>query len=268
MSESQVVQLDIIEQCAWVRICRPETLNALDQEVLLALREVFLELQERCNGEKGYQECRSVVLCSEGDKSFVAGADIKMMESANRSKLQAFIALGQGVMNEIEKTPLPVIAMIQGFAIGGGLELALACDIIVASTKAKMGQAEVSLGLIPGFGGTQRLAARCGIGTAKRLVMTGETIYAKEAYRLGIVDYLAEPNELTNTTVDLCKTLSRQGPLAVAAAKKTIDAFVKDQKGKGLSTEIDAFVEVFDTRDAKKGLTAFLNKKSVEFEGN
>ena len=267
MSASDSVSLTIADGIARVHINKPERLNALDQEILMALKSLFVDLTQRCTSESGYGDCRCVVVSGEGEKAFVAGADIKLMLSAGKSELQSFIALGQSVMREIENVPLPVLAMVQGFAIGGGLELALACDLIVASERAKLGLAEINLGLIPGFGGTQRLTARCGRGLTKRLVFTGETIVAEEAHRLGIVDWLVPADQLEAKTLEIAAELCAKGPLALAAAKQTIDGFCNLQLIDGLSNEVEQFQRVFDTEDAKEGLRAFVEKRKASFSG-
>ncbi len=267
MSISDCISLTFSDGIARVEINRPKSLNALDLDILMSLRSAFIELGQLCRGDSAYQKCRSVIVSGAGEKAFVAGADIKLMMKASKSELQSFVALGQSVMREIENTPLPVIAMVDGFAIGGGLELALACDLIVASENAKLGLAEINLGLIPGFGGTQRLTGRCGVGVAKRIVFTGETVSAAEAYRLGIIDWLVAPEEIEETTLQLARSLGEKGPLALAAAKQTIDGFFGLQLIDGLSNEVSQFQKVFDTADAKEGLTAFVEKRKAEFKG-
>ena len=156
---------------------------------------------------------------------------------------------------------------MHGFAIGGGLELALAADLIVASTAAKIGQAEVNLGLIPGFGGTQRLAARIGSGGAKRLVLTGETISAEEGFRLGIIDYLAATEHFESELARVLKTLTEKSPLAVAAGKRAIERFFAQEKLAGLTGEVEEFLQLFESADAKEGISAFVDKRTAQFPG-
>ena len=226
MSDSTVVQLDVQDKIATIRICRASSLNALNVEVLRALRARLEELHTATEGEKAFKEVRVLLLCSEGEKAFVAGADIKHMQQASRAEREEFVALGQGVMNAVELLPLPVIAVVQGFALGGGMELALSADIIVASSSASFGQPEVNLGLIPGFGGTQRLVARCGAGHARRMILTGESISAEEAYRIGLVDYLAGPEELAARAQRVAETLVEIGYPGVRGDERVRDEIV------------------------------------------
>ena len=261
------VTLEIVDRVATITVQREASRNALSGEVLTALSEALKALQPLIEGTSAYAECRAVVLRGAGEKAFVAGADIREMQQAGREELARFIWLGQRVMRELEQLPLPVVAAVHGFAIGGGLELALAADLIVASTAAKLGQAEVNLGLIPGFGGTQRLAARVGAGTAKRLVLTGETISAEEAFRLGVVDYLV-PNERFQEEVNrVLKMLTEKSPLAVAAGKRAVERFFAQDKLAGLTVEVEEFLRLFESGDAREGLSAFLEKRTAKFPG-
>lgn len=255
------------DSIAWIKITRPEALNALNVDVLTGLLRVFSELSAECASQR-YSKCRAAVICSEGDKAFVAGADIKLMQLADASQIAEFAELGQSVMRAIEACPLAVIAMVQGFAIGGGLELALACDLICASEQAKLGQAEVNLGLIPGFGGTQRLVERCGSGVAKRLVFTAENISAEEALRLGIVDYVVPHGQLLEKTKAIAALIASKSPVAVASAKRAIQSFHAEQKRLGLQAEVNEFVSGFATGDAREGLAAFVEKRKAVFPGN
>lgn len=261
------VTLEIADRIATITVQREASRNALSAEVLAALSEAVRSLQPLTEGSSAYSECRAVVLRGAGEKAFVAGADIREMQQASRAELAGFIALGQRVMREIESLPLPVVAAVHGFAIGGGLELALAADLIVASTAAKLGQAEVNLGLIPGFGGTQRLAARVGSGAAKRLVLTGETISADEAFRIGVVDYLAPPERFQEEVARVLKTLTEKSPLAIAAGKRAVEHFFAQQKLAGLTAEVEEFLRLFESGDAREGLSAFLEKRTAQFPG-
>ncbi len=263
----EAVSLEIRDHLAWVTINREEQRNALDFDVLQGLCDAFLRLQQFCEGEQAYKEVRCVVLGGAGDKAFVAGADIKVMQQSDRVRLHRFIRLGQRLMREIERTPLPVIAVVQGFALGGGLELALACDFIIAGTSAKLGQPEVNLGLIPGFGGTQRLCARAGVATAKRLVMTGQMVTAEEAKALGVIDWCVPPEELANKTAEVVRLLLTKAPLALAAAKRAIENFYMQTKLAGLEQEVEEFLGIFSTQDAGVGISAFLEKGTPEFTG-
>lgn len=262
MTSGNVVLCQQENGVATITINRPESLNALNEEVLRSLSAQLDEL-----AAKSFASLRAVVLRGAGEKAFVAGADIKLMQQASVSELRSFIALGQSVMRQIEMSKVPVVAAVDGFAIGGGLELALACDIIVASTKAKLGQAEVNLGLIPGFGGTQRLALRAGLGSARRLILTGETIAAEEAFRLGVVDYLVEPEKFDATLAEVVATLCSKSPFALAAAKRATEELFASPKRGGLTAEVEEFVQLFHYEDTKEGLLAFLEKRKPQFRG-
>jgi enoyl-CoA hydratase len=268
MTTSNDVSLAVENGTAIVQINRESTLNALDLEVLTALLRTTEELNDYCRGDKAYSDCRCVLLQGAGEKAFVAGADIKLMQKANPAQLRSFAELGQQVMHAFETLPLPVIAVIQGFALGGGMELALACDLILAGENAKFGQPEVNLGLLPGFGGTQRLSARCGAGTAKRLIFTAETISAAEALRVGLADYLVPNSELKKKAAELAQTISGKGPLAIAAAKRAIYGFYNCPLEDGLKKELEEFIAVFSSRDSVEGLAAFVEKRKAEFNGN
>ena len=170
-------------------------------------------------------------------------------------------------MRELENLSLPVVSILDGYAIGGGLELALASDIIIASESATLGQAEVNLGLIPGFGGTQRLALRAGLGRAKRLIFTGETISASDAYELGVVDYVFPDAKLEEESQKIISGLVNSSPMAIAAAKRAIEKGVDNRKTAGLTREVDEFLEVFNFEDCKEGLGAFVEKRKANFPG-
>jgi enoyl-CoA hydratase len=178
-----------------------------------------------------------------------------------------YVELGQRTMRQIETFELPVIAAVNGFALGGGLELALSCDLIFASDTAKVGQPEVNLGVIPGFGGTQRLIARCGVGTAKRLCYTGDIINSDEALRLGIVDKVFTKDTLLEEVFKICSTISTKAPLAVQAAKRVINQSVEQQMLSGLRREVDEFLTVFNSKDRSEGMQAFLQKRPAKFNG-
>ncbi|RIL05799.1 MAG: crotonase, partial [Proteobacteria bacterium] len=200
--EQDTVKVDLSGAVAEVTINRPQSLNALNADVLGGL---ILHLDKLLLN----QELRAVIITGAGEKAFVAGADIHTMAQLGPRPIADYVELGQRAMRRIESFPRPVIAAVNGYALGGGLELAIACDIIIASKAAKLGQPEVNLGIIPGFGGTQRLLQRCGIGAAKRLVLSGEIIGADEAYNLGIVDQLCEPGDLLDKARALAQTISK-----------------------------------------------------------
>lgn len=267
MSNNAAVSLVVENKVATVTIERAEALNALNEEVLKGLLSTMQGLRQRCTAAGGYQELRAVVLRGSGEKAFVAGADIKAMHRASAAQRAEFIELGQRAMRAVEETPLPVVAVVQGFALGGGLELVLAADIVVSSTRAKFGQPEVNLGLIPGFGGTQRLPLRIGTGRARRLIFTGETIAAAEAHAIGLVDYLAEAEKLEETVQSVLSTLIAKSPLAIAAAKRSIAALHADNLDRGLASEVAEFLQAIASDDADEGLTAFSEKRPPVFPG-
>lgn len=270
MTEVSPVKFTTNAQVGEIQINREHALNAINREVLESLSSIFegVERSFKHRHTSGlYANTRVLILRGVGDKAFVAGADIKFMQHSSPTELRRFIELGEYVMRQAELLPVPIIAAVDGFAIGGGMELALACDLIVATERAKFGQAEVNLGIIPGFGGTQRLIRRTGVGTAKRLIFTGENVGGEEAHRLGIADYFVPRSELDSTIKKLTDTLLLRGPLAIAAAKKAIEAGESGGKVYGLEAEKEGFLEVFDTKDAAEGVKAFLERRKAEFRG-
>lgn len=259
------ILVEVKDKVKTITINRPEVLNALNVELLTELRTLFLKLAQEKNL---HEEVRVVVLRGAGGKAFVAGADIKYMQGASRVEREEFAKLGQSTMLSIEHLPVPVIAVVDGFALGGGMELALACDLVAATEKSKFGQPEVNLGLIPGFGGTQRLIYRCGLATTKRLVFTGEHVSASEAFNLGLVDYLLNESELEQKLSEIVQSICSKAPIAVAVAKRAIEFAVKDLKAEGLKHEMREFLTLFLTADTTEGLNAFLEKRKAKFCGN
>ncbi len=245
-----------------ITVNRPDALNALDRETLQALLDASHEIRER-----GLEKTRAVIFRGAGGKAFVAGADIKLMQRAALPELGDFISLGQTVMRRIEELPQVTIAAIDGFAFGGGLELALACDFIVATPKAKLGQAETKLGLIPGFGGTQRLGQRVSIGTLRKLVFLADPVGGEEGARIGLVDYLVPSEGLDAKLLEITQSLLARGPLAIASAKRCIDITHRAGLDLGLQKEIDEFLRLFSHQDTKEGLAAFVEKRAATFQG-
>ncbi len=245
---------------ATLTINRPDKLNALDLEVLAALRGRIEELA-------GDDSVRCAVLTGAGAKAFVAGADIAEMQGLGVDAAKQFAEAGHATMNALEALSVPVIAAVNGFALGGGCEIALACDFIHASSKARFGQPEVKLGVIPGFGGTQRLARRVGIGRARELVYSGAIIRADEALRIGLVNAVHAPDELAERVAEVARTIATMGPFAVAKAKEVL----RDGEGRTLpeanTLEIDAFASCFGTADQSEGMSAFLEKRAATFTG-
>lgn len=240
-------------------IQRPDKLNALSREVLSDLGDAIQALGST-------DGIRAAIITGSG-KAFVAGADIAAMKSMTAAEGREFGALGHGVFDAIENLRFPVIAAVNGFALGGGCELALACDFIYASAKAKFGQPEVGLGIIPGFGGTQRLPRRVGSAVARELIYTGKMIDAQEALRIGLVSAVFEPDELLGAAARVAAQIATQGPLAVAAAKRLIREGADRSLRDANQLEQAAFGDLFETEDQREGMAAFLGKKAPAFKG-
>jgi enoyl-CoA hydratase len=245
---------------AVLTVNRPEALNALDSATLTELRDRLREVAEDA-------DVRVVVLTGAGDKAFVAGADIKYMSGLDVGEAREWGALGQEAGSLLETMPKPTIAAVNGFALGGGCELALACDFRYAARTAKLGQPEVNLGIIPGWGGTQRLARTVGTGTAKELVLTGRMVDADEAQRIGLVNAVFEPAELMTKTLETARALAAKGPLALSAAKRTLNRALAGDHAENLEREADDFGELFASEDAREGMTAFAEKREPTFKG-
>ncbi|AGK96394.1 short-chain-enoyl-CoA hydratase [Clostridium pasteurianum] len=238
---------------ALVTINRPKALNALNSETLTELDYVIDEIEKD-------DEVLAVVLTGAG-KSFVAGADISEMKDKNVIEGRKFGILGNKVFRRLENLEKPVIAALNGFTLGGGNELALSADIRLASTKAKFGQPEVSLGITPGFGGTQRLSRVIGVGAAKELIFTGKIINADEAYRLGLVNKVVEPEALLEEAKTLANTIANNAPIAVKLSKVAINKGLQTDIDTALSFESEVFGATFSTEDQKEGMNTFLNDK-------
>jgi enoyl-CoA hydratase len=208
-----------------------------------------------------------VVLTGAGDRAFGAGADIKYMSGLQVDEAKEWGELGHEVGRLLETIPKPSIAAINGVALGGGCELALACDIRYAASTAKLGQPEVNLGIFPGWGGTQRLARVCGLGIAKELILTGRVVDADEALRIHLVNAVFEPGELMGKTMEAARGLSAKGPLALAAAKAATNNALQGDHAVNLASEAERFGELFSSEDAKEGMTAFVEKREPRFTG-
>ncbi len=252
------IKYDIHDGLATVTVNRPKAMNALNIDVLSELYSVFTEIEAD-------SDVKAVILTGEG-RAFVAGADIAQMKDLNAIEGRKMMILGHSVMNRIESLSKPVIAAINGFALGGGCELAMACDIRVASDKAKFGQPEVGLGIIPGFGGTQRLSRLVGCGMAKYLIMSAEIIGADEAFRIGLVEKLVSADDLISEAEKLAKTIMSKAPIAIATAKSAINnGFDMDMKSAS-QFEIETFTAAFSSEDKVEGMTAFLEKRPAVFK--
>lgn len=251
-----------IEQRGAVCICTisaPKTLNALNSTILGEL-DAFLDTIDT-------QVTRCLIITGEGEKSFVAGADISEMAHLNEEEGFAFGKRGADVFRRIETLPIPAIAAVNGFALGGGCELAMACDIRLCSDNARFGQPEVGLGIIPGFSGTWRLARTVGIGMAKQLIFSGKPIRADEALRIGLVNAVYRQSDLMNEAIALADSIAANAPLAVAAAKECINEEYDLPADEAIRYENELFGECFATADQKNGMKAFLNKEKAVFEG-
>ena len=236
-------------------------MNALDRPTLEELRDRLRELADDA-------EARVVVLTGAGDRAFVAGADIKYMSGLGVEEARAWGALGHEAANLLETMAKPTIAAIDGFALGGGCELALACDLRYATTRAKLGQPEINLGIIPGWGGTQRLARVAGVGVAKDLVLTGRIVSADEAKDMGLVHLVVEPDELVPRTLETANLLASTSPPALAAAKAALNrALGGAEHERALEDEAKDFAGLFGSEDAKEGLAAFAEKREPKFVG-
>jgi len=233
-------------------------MNALDVATLTQLRDELRSLA-------GDDAVRSVVLTGAGDRAFVAGADIKYMSGLGVDEAKGWGALGHEATRLLETMPQPTIAAINGFALGGGCELALACDIRYAGTRAKLGQPEVNLGIIPGWGGTQRLARVCGLGIAKELIFTGRTVGADEALRIGLVNGVHDP--VLEKARETAQLLATKSPVALRAMKALANRALGGDHSANLDAEGDSFGELFASEDAKEGLTAFVEKRDPVFKG-
>ncbi len=243
-----------------ITINRPDKLNALNQTVMGELWKVFDEVNSNA-------AIKTVILTGAGPKSFVAGADISEFVGLNKNQGMALAKKGQDTFFKIENSTKPVLAAVNGFALGGGCELAMACHFRIASTNAKFGQPEVNLGLIPGYGGTQRLTQLIGKGRSIELLIGAGMIDAPTALQYGLVNYVVAPEELLNKAKELLTNIQSKAPLAVAGCIKTANA-VYDEKQDGYHLEITEFGECFESNDMKEGTSAFLEKRKAEFRGN
>lgn len=239
---------------AIIKMNRPSAMNALNKETLEELDKVIDYIQER-------DEIYSVIITGEG-KAFVAGADIAQMKDMGLIEGKNFGKLGNKVFRKIEEMTKPTIAAINGFALGGGCELAMACDLRIASEKAKFGQPEVGLGITPGFGGTQRLARIVGIPKAKEMIYTGKIINSQQAFNIGLVNHVVDSNDLIKEAKSMANSIANNAPIAVRFAKEAINKGIETDIETGISYETEVFGSCFATQDQKEGMQAFIEKRS------
>lgn len=257
--ELENVLVEKREQVAIVTVNRPDKLNALN---IATRRDILTALDKLEHNE----DVRVVVITGAGEKAFIAGADINEFAGMTAFKQRA-VMKGRRAFDAVEDFPKPVIAMINGFCLGGGCELALACDIRVASTKAKFGQPEIKLGIIPGGGGTQRLTRIIGEGKAMELILTGDFISAEEALTLGLLNYVYAPEDLEMRTMELANRIADMSPVALAMAKASVKNASRLNMKEGVDAEVDLFAICFSSEDKEEGVKAFLEKRKPDFKG-
>ncbi len=256
-----IINQEIIDGCGVITINREDALNAINTDVIYAMKKELRLLHK--NNRVG-----SIIITGTGERAFIAGADIKEMEALNSTEAMEFAKRGQDITRFIEEYSKPVIAAINGYALGGGCEIALACHIRIASTKAMFGQPEVKLGIIPGWGGTQRLPRLVGKGYAIEIITTGALINAQKAHRIGLVNYVVEPNQLMEKAIEIGKQINSAGPIAVKYSLDAIRRGSELSQIDGLHNEAQLFGLTFNTQDKSEGLKAFIEKREPKFTGN
>ena len=253
--------ITIKDNIAVVTFNRPDKLNAINLEVINEMIQAFQGFQNDPN-------VRVIILTGSGEKAFVAGSDISTLATYDSSKAKYYSDVGHNILSYIQNLSKPVIAAVNGFALGSGCEIAMACHIRIASENAKFGQPEVNLGLIPGHGGTQRLTRIVGIGKAMELILTGNTIDANEALRIGLVNKVVPLQNLLATAEDIGKIILTKAPPAIALAIKAINSNLEKPLNEGLKFEVELFSECFKTEDMKEGTKAFLEKRKPKWSGS
>lgn len=255
----ETLNFEVKGSVGYLTINRPSAMNALNSQVLREMTAFADEHQKSA--------LRCIIISGAGDKAFVAGADIKEMESMSEAEAARFAQNGQAAFNAIESISCPVIAAVNGFALGGGMELALSCDIILASEKAKFGLPEVSLGLLPAFGGTQRLARSAGLFKAREMIFTGNFYSAQDLKDVGIVAKVCAPDALLSEAETMAATIATRSPIGIAAAKNAINKGFDRLLSEGLDVEVQSFAKLFNTADQKEGTSAFVEKRKPNFTG-
>jgi len=248
-----------VQNCICIlKIDREEALNAMNPTVL---NELHQNLESAIKDE----DIGVIILIGSGEKAFIAGADIKLMQKMNREEAFEFANLGQELANLIEKSDKPVIAAVNGYALGGGCEISLSCHLRIASDNAVFAQPEVKIGLLPGWGGTQRLPRIIGRGLANEIILTGRNVTAKEALDIGLVNRVVPQDELMNTCFDIANSILKNSPNAIAESIKLIRLAAGTKLKKGLAEEAKSFSELFETEETAEGLTAFVEKRPPKF---
>lgn len=259
----KTLMLEHKENGVWIlTVNRPEALNALNSTVLNEMGEALRQI-----GEMDYEDARALIITGAGEKAFVAGADIKEISELDEENAVAFAQRGQSIFHELTLLKIPVIAAVNGFALGGGCELALGCDFIYAADTAKFGLPEVSLGLIPGFGGTVRMARAVGQRRARELTYTGAMISADEAFRMGLVNKVVPGAELMAAVMKTVDAILSKAPIAVGVAKKSINQGWDMDIDSAQTNEANIFSELFTTEDVREGTKAFIEKRKAQFKG-
>jgi enoyl-CoA hydratase len=258
MKTFPALRVEIADRICTITIHRPEALNAINQAVMQSLFDVFAYLKEDV-------DLRGVVITGAGEKAFAAGADIKGFRNYGHKQASELAAFGHKTYAQIEQFPSPVIAAVQGYALGGGCELALACHMRIAGEKAIFGQPEVNLGLIPGYGGSQRLTQLVGKGKALEWLLTGDMIPAKEAFRYGLVNEVVPVGEEVASAKKLLQSIASKAPIAVSHIIELVNLHFENVQ-EAYSEEINRFGACFETEDAKEGIDAFLNKRKADFK--
>ena len=258
MNRFQSILVEVADYIAIITINRPDALNALSVDVLNELHKAFTIL-------KNDQSTGVIIITGAGEKAFIAGADIKYIQKLDKEGALEFGKLGQTLTVKIESSSKPVIAAVNGYALGGGCELSLACHVRIASENAIFGQPEVKLGLMPGWGGTQRLPRIVGKGLATELIISGHNIDVQEAFRIGLVNKVVQPHDLLTTAKDFAGLILKNSPNAVAESLRCINDSVGKTITEGLSNELESFSNLFENNETREGLTAFVEKRPPKF---
>lgn len=261
------LELTVENHIATLKVNRPKALNALNGDTLLELRSAFNYIEFCAAGGSSPERIDVVIFTGAGEKAFIAGADILEMKDKDARAGEEFARLGQSVTYQMETLPQPIIGAVNGYALGGGCEFAIACDIILASDNAVFGQPEVCLGIMPGFGGCLRLARFVGLPRAKELIYSGRKFKADEAKAMGLAQEVVNSGELISRANAMAESFCQNSPLAVARSKRTINQIVHHSTDEALREEALIFGSLFGTHDQREGMTAFAEKRSPEFTG-